>query len=584
MTWFPRGMWRYAVLIVLLLVLAAMAARDTIESIVDLVTSARAGVIDASDDVLLRIVTIPILSLTMGFLFLAGALGVWTIRSIAEIEGRRRIGRFVDAMDYLSDGLVALDRRGRITGLNPAARELAARPVGPGSTLRDLYPCITPDDESRLLRSSVPYEAERVRREPDRLRAFRFRSQPSEDIGLVMVSDVTGQKADDMRGRQAARLQLIGRIARGVAHDFTNILAAVSGYAALMERERGVGEDVRPLLQSIQRESRRGGTLAGQLLELSRTGVKGQPCENLRAHIEKAAELLRVGLSAEWQVATDIGVESPPVPLTDIQVEQVVLNLGLLAADELGTPGIVGVRVRPHRQEALPGEAGEYAVVVSVSARSRDEAAADDAGTLEAHATASEAGVIQSVVRSMVEEAAGRLDVLTGPGGRHSYRVFLPPMVAVEKRMSALGNIPEELRAQVPAWRVLVAGAPREERTGVEQFLRDLGVAVEVAGDIVSALQHVEAVRDLSAMVFDRALLGEEADALLKAILKLRPRAGLVVLCESPATVADHLKADIVFEPLDTSPEGILQALARSREQAVGRGKGAEIRLNKPAG
>ena len=51
-------------------------------------------------------------------------------------------------------------------------------------------------------------------------------------------------------------------------------------------------------------------------------------------------------------------------------------------------------------------------------------------------------------------------------------------------------------------------------------------MTVTVAEDIVSALQHVEADRELSAIVCDRRVLGEEADALLKAIIKLRPRAG----------------------------------------------------------
>lgn len=96
-------------------------------------------------------------------------------------------------------------------------------------------------------------------------------------------------------------------------------------------------------------------------------------------------------------------------------------------------------------------------------------------------------------------------------------------------------------------------------------------MAVTVAEDIVSVLQHVEADRELSAIVCDRRVLGEEADALLRAIIKLRPRAGLVVLCNAPESMLASLKSDIVFEPLDAAPETILQALLHSREMAGAR-------------
>ena len=96
-------------------------------------------------------------------------------------------------------------------------------------------------------------------------------------------------------------------------------------------------------------------------------------------------------------------------------------------------------------------------------------------------------------------------------------------------------------------------------------------MAVTMADDIVSVLQHVEADRELSAIICDRRVLGDEADPLLRAIIKLRPRAGLVVLSETPEQAAADLKANIVFEPLNVTPEAILQALLRSREFAGAR-------------
>jgi signal transduction histidine kinase len=571
MSWLPRGIWRYAILVIFLLVLAAIASIETISSITTFIGEIKKGSADAlSDEVLLRIVTVPILALTMGFLFLAGALGVWAIRSTSIVEGRRRVGRFVDAMDYISDGLLAVDRHGRLTGSNPAARELAAGEYRPHASLRELFPCLNAEDERMLLDSTTPQEVERVRREAHRLRAFRFRSQPSEDMNLMVVSDVTGQKAEEMRNRQVARLQLIGRIARGVAHDFNNILTAVSGHASLLQRRGGVAaEDAS--LKAIIRESQRGAVLASQMLDLSRTGIRSKTCEHLAEHVERAADLLRVTLSADWQVITDISGDYASLPLTDVQLEQTVLNLGLLVADELAVPGLVHLRVRPPSAEPVFNVGEQFAAVVLVAAYGNQAETSEPAPLVEAQTTAVEAGVVQSVVRSMLEEVGGRMDVLVARGGRHSYRCCFPLQAASDTRMSALSGLPEELRAHIANWKVLMAGPGFDGRSDREQFLKDLGLSLETAGDIVTALQHVEAGRDLHAMVFDRTLLGDEADALLRAILKIRPKAGLVVLCESAEVVSPGLKADIVIEPLSVSPQALFQALVRSRELTAAR-------------
>lgn len=565
---FHAGLWRYAVLIVLLFVIAGLASRETISSITELLTEAQGGS-KIPDESTMKIVTIPILALTMGFLFLAGALGIWAIRSTAIIEGRRRVGRFVDAMDYLSDGLLAVDRSGRVTGSNPAARSLASANAGSGGRLRDYFPYLSEDDLTLLEDAVEPQEVECVSREPDRLRAFRFRSQPSEDINLILVSDVTRQKADEMRGRQVARLQLIGRIARGVAHDFNNILCAISGHASLLSRQKTGGDSVS--LTAIIKESERGAMLAGQMLDLSRTGLKGSPCATFAEHVEKAVGLLRVALSADWQVIADVQGQFPTVALTEVQVEQVIVNLGLIASDELGKPGVLHIRVREPSAEPLMGVGKEAAAVALISAYGTQPDLSDIMVHPETQTTAEESGVIQSVVRSMVEEVGGRVDVIVTPGNHHSFRFSLPPFSASERWMSAIASVPEELRMYLTSWKVLLAVSEREGFRTIEQYLKEIGIVVTVAEDIVSALQHVEADRELSAIVCDRRVLGEEADALLGAIIKLRPRAGLVVLCSAPESMRASLKSDIIFEPLNVTPDAILQAILRAREIAADR-------------
>jgi len=120
MTFLPKSAWRYAILIIILFAIVAVASMTIISYLQDQIAEQTA--VET-----IKQLSIAIWALTMGCMFLAGALGLWAIRSTAEIEGRRRIGRFVDTMDYLSDGLMAIDGKGHVRGSNPAARKPGSR-------------------------------------------------------------------------------------------------------------------------------------------------------------------------------------------------------------------------------------------------------------------------------------------------------------------------------------------------------------------------------------------------------------------------------------------------------------------------
>ena len=122
-----REIWGYAVLLIILFSIAALAVWQTI------------SFFQSPDDL-----TFPVVmwSLTMGFMLIAGAYGLWAMKFSAQAESRRRIGRFVDAMDYFPDGLIVLDKNGDLVA------ESAIRVRGNGSVLlvqrgmeRESYSC-----------------------------------------------------------------------------------------------------------------------------------------------------------------------------------------------------------------------------------------------------------------------------------------------------------------------------------------------------------------------------------------------------------------------------------------------------------
>ncbi|NQT92131.1 MAG: hypothetical protein HQ559_05165 [Lentisphaerae bacterium] len=532
---FPREAWSYAVLLVVLFCIATLAVWRTIAYL--------HGHIPPDH---VNTVTTVMWSLTLGFMFIAGAFGLWAIRFSAEAESRRRIGRFVDAMHWLHDGLLVIDAKGRITGSNPAASTFCGREPVADEPMGELFPQLKPEDLSLLLGSSGPNEVECPLTRDGDTRIIRFRTYPSEGLSLILLSDVTTMRTRRRRSRQAARLQLIGQIARGVAHDFNDLLCGVSGHASLLTRVEPGSSEMMRSIRAIAESSERGIDLAGHLLELSRSHVGGRSTDVVEEQIRAVSEILGYTLAAGWHVEYTMKEAIPSVGLSRMQLEQVLVNVGLLAADAVGTPGTLRITVaRPSGSPPLFDVGDTYAGVVLVSAGNvGSEPLTDDVSPKGPD----EEGAIESVVGTILKDAGGSFDSLTAEDRAPLYRIVLPHGFVTTVRDSG-PELTDELKSYIRNWSVLLAG-PARELTPLAGRLAGIPTTVERADTIVSVLGRIEDETALDVMILDSRLLGHQSKALLKAILKLRPSLGVLVLCEDPASDSEGLAAEAVFESL----------------------------------
>lgn len=507
----------------------------------------------------IRELSIAVWSLTMGVMFLTGAFGLWAIRSSVEIEGRRRIGRFVSAMDYLSDGLVLLDKNGRIVGFNPSLSRLLPTLVAniEATLLTDLFPCVSRKDLDCLMDLSAPRELERDCAESGVLRTLRFRSQPSSGVRLVLISDVTDTRSEEIRRRQVALLQLVGRIAGGVAHDFNNILCAISGHAALIARAGANSDAIRDSLEVIQNETQKGAVLSRQLLGLSQAGMRGQSGAHIEHHLAEAVELLRLGLDPAWKMKIEADGVFPPVPLSAGQIEQIVLNLGLLAADAQPRPGILVITLNRPGFDNLADAPDGMAVVILIVAESPecpgDEQIVKRNGTGSAVPTLAgtdEGGVILSVVQSLVLEAQGTLDQFVSDTGNCIYRVCLPHLALSESTDDSSEN--RELADYLAGWKVVLAATDNTLAEKIGKQLRNTGVVLVRRDSISTLLGKIDYLGKIDAVILDVKILEKEIEGLFKAILKLCPQVGILALCDDPDS-SDFcgLKNDIAFVAYD---------------------------------
>lgn len=551
---FAKETWSYAILLVILFGIATIAVWQTISYLETRVPEGEAG-----------LVAVLLWTLTLGFMLIAGAFGLWAVQFSAEAESRRRIAQVVTAMDFLRDGLLAVDHRGRVTGMNPAAQELLGDGWRRKTHLRELFHCLSEADADLLLSRREPEEVERLLVDSQTSRTLRFRSQPTRGLALVLISDVTATQARRIHKMQSAKLQLIGQLARGVANDFNNLLCGISGHAALLPRlpsgSREHGESIR----AIAAHAEKGVALAGHLLELSQPGAGGYPTGMVAEHVRNAAEVLRDNLAAGWQVDPETH-EMPATSLTGMQIEQAVLNLGQLVADSAPGPQHLLVICGPPGTHPLLDIGSHFAGGVVVTGTGVDA----DGVKAESPVTPADTGIILSVIRSILEGADGTLDQLAGADGVPVFRLCLP-LAASSIPTDNTQALPFDIGTYLAHWSVLVAGQPGRQRV-LENRLREFDTRVIRVDSVSAILARIEDTAQLDAIVIDWPLLGSEEEGLLKALVKLCPATGIVVLREDAQAASGRLPG-VVYVPDRTDTGRILMAMVEARSLAASRSR-----------
>ncbi len=262
-----------------------------------------------------------------------------------------------------------------------------------------------------------------------------------EPLILSVTRDVTAERAAEGERRrleeqlrQAQKMEALGRLAGGVAHDFNNILTAIIANAGLAVLEAPEHDPNRPLLQEIQEAGRRGADLTRQLLAVSRKQVLEPRPVDLNALLANLRRLLARVIGEDRELRLDLGAGVPPVLADPGQVEQVVMNLAVNARDALERGGVITISTRAAELglgEARPPEraAGRYAVV-TVADAGRGIPPEVQAHLFEPFYTTKPAGqgtgLGLSTVYGIVRQHGGFVEVESAPGRGTAFRVHLP--------------------------------------------------------------------------------------------------------------------------------------------------------------
>jgi two-component system cell cycle sensor histidine kinase/response regulator CckA len=310
------------------------------------------------------------------------------------------------------------------------------------------------------------------------------------------VEDITARRELEQQLRQMQKIEAIGRLAGGVAHDFNNILMAISSYAELLDR-KVTDEAARRYAGEIVRATERGSSLTEGLLTFSRKQVLSPKVLDLNPLIEEQISMLKrlipETIELEFIAASEIGrVKADPS-----QVQQVLMNLIINARDampnggrlviETGTAELDGVDL-PQGSQTPPGS---Y-VMIAVSDNGCGMSAETKSHIFEPFFTTKEqgkgTGLGLAIVFGIVKQSGGQIFVQSELDMGTTFKVYFPSVQAA----IAPQCLEEHQQLIVGAETILLVEDEDGVRESAAEFLREGGYTVLTASGAHEALKVAE--------------------------------------------------------------------------------------------
>jgi PAS domain S-box-containing protein len=353
--------------------------------------------------------------------------------------------------------------------------------------------------------------------------------RPPAMSGVCM--DVTDRRATEEQLRQAQRMETVGRLAGGVAHEANNQMSVVLGSSDFILRRHDIAEAVRADVENIRSAALRTSAVTAQLLAFSRRQVLKPQVLDLNGVITRFAPTLRRVMGEDCNVTVRLSPDLAPVKADPGQLDQVLLNLALNARDAMPRGGALTLETFPTELDpsmsGLKGGAvvrpGPY-VVLSVT----DTGHGMDRDTLShvfepfftTKGVGQGTGLGLSTVYGIVKQSDGYIWAYSEPGQGSTFKVYLlassEPLDAAESERTASGRAAGEL--------ILVVEDESPVRSVVARALEEAGYRVREAEGGRQALELLaDGGERVALVVTDVVMPGIGGKELAEGVSRLRP-------------------------------------------------------------
>ena len=260
----------------------------------------------------------------------------------------------------------------------------------------------------------------------------------SERLYSVILRDISMRKRTEDELRQAQKMEAVGHLAGGIAHEFNNYLGIIMGYSDLLEQEEVQSESLRLGLAEIRGATQKASSLTRQLLAFSRKQLIEPSVLDLNASVWEAHKLLRRLIPANIDVIPVLHPDLGKVKADPAQIQQILINLVVNARDAMPHGGKITIETaevvldEEFASRQFDVLAGDY-IMLSIS----DTGEGIDAETLshifEPFFTTKKAdkgtGLGLSTTYGIVKQSGGHITVASVRGKGTTFRIYFPKLV-----------------------------------------------------------------------------------------------------------------------------------------------------------
>jgi len=378
-------------------------------------------------------------------------------------------------------------------------------------------------------------------------------------FAIAFVSDISQRKALEDQLLQAQKMEAVGRLAGGVAHDFNNMLTVITGYDRMILDELSPLDPLRGYAEEVLKAADRAAAITNQLLAFSRRQIIQPRVINVNTVIAQTEKMLRRLLGEDIQLVFDLHADIGNIRADPNQIEQAIVNLAVNARDAMPTGGRISVETASvHLDDSygrthLGVKPGDF-VMIAMNDSGHGMDAATRQHVFEPFFTTKGqgkgTGLGLATVYGMVKQAGGDIWVYSEVGKGTTFKLYFP---VVRESVSDSTHTDRE-RQESSGETVLVVEDETAVRELTVRMLKHLGYKVLSAESGAQALEISESYTGgISLLLTDVVMPNMSGRQVADQITAARP--GLKVLFLSGYTENTVIHHGVLDSGVDFLPK-----------------------------
>ncbi len=443
---------------------------------------------------------------------------------------------FRNILDTTPDGILLSKPDGTITLANPMAEKIFGRPLQ-GVALAQLlssHPALEERSTGIEQRENVTGYRQDGGEFPAEI-LYNRTTLPGQQYGLTVVRDVTEQRNLEHQFRQSQKMEAIGQLTGGLAHDFNNMLGIIIGNLDLLELELHGNDSAQKKVASSLKAALLGADLTKRLLAFARKQNLSPRRINMKTEIEETLPLIERVMKGDYHISLSIADNLPEVTIDPSEFENALLNLAINARDAMPDGGSFLINAKAisfseedtrHLGRDFPP--GDY-VRISLTDTGYGIPAEVIDHIFEPFFTTKGkgkgTGLGLAMVYGFIKQSQGHIRIYSEPGHGTVVHIYLPVAPGFHSEAT---NLPESSRQGIafsPAGRpILVVDDEAELAEIARAYLESAGYQVTVMTHSNAALDLIRQGRHFDMVISDLVMPGHmDGMELRQQILKLHP-------------------------------------------------------------